>query len=190
MGKKDRIKRKRAQNEAEKKNGASSSSNEAGPSSSNSSQNLYESSGRIDDFVSDTLPDPKVREFVQTIMGFCMTGERTNQVFVWRGIGSNGKTTLSKFLKNISPFTVSLSPEILYDERSYEDIVDAVGRKTRCLIIDNFPEDKDPDHNILEEILDETCAKIIIITKRMTDFDVGGDFKERMVYINFPTKFV
>lgn len=187
MGKKDRIKKKKAQENLEKVN----VSNSNGESSSvpEELQILYKASGEIEKFMSEIQPIQQNRESLQSLMGYCLSGERLWQAFVWRGTGSNGKTTVAKMLKGISPFTVFLNPDILYKKRSCKDLVNIIGRSTRCLIVDDFPADKNPDPVILSTIIDETTAKIIIITNRMTDFDVG-EFKDRMIYVPFQTKFV
>jgi phage/plasmid-associated DNA primase len=173
MGKKDRIKRQRA---------LAKEQGESKPKLPLPS---------VDEFVADIQPDPKARERLQTIMGFCLTGEKSEYVFVFRGDGSNGKTTMAKMLRNISPFTVTQSPDFLFRSFNNEDrIVNLVGKSSRCLIVDDFPKDKELRVDTLETIMENTRAKIIIITDRMTDFNVGEEFKSKMIYVDFPTKFV
>lgn len=53
-------------------------------------------------FINRILPDPEVRLFVQKLLGYCLTGDTSEQIFViFYGTGKNGKSKLVDLIRKI-----------------------------------------------------------------------------------------
>lgn len=68
-------------------------------------------------FVTDVLPDPDVRGFVQRLCGYALLGKVTEHVLpVLTGDGGNGKTTLVEtVLKAFGDYGITCEPDLLVD---------------------------------------------------------------------------
>ena len=66
-------------------------------------------------FVGEVLPDPDVREFAQTLVGYALTGDTTAQIFpIAFGAGQNGKTTFFQTLRDLlGDYAGEVSPDVL-----------------------------------------------------------------------------
>ncbi len=72
-------------------------------------------------FLEEVLPDPKAREAVQLLFGYCLEpGNRYHRAFMFHGSGANGKSTLQGVLrallgpKNVSAETLQTLSKSLY----------------------------------------------------------------------------
>jgi putative DNA primase/helicase len=72
-----------------------------------------------DAFVKEVLPDAEVRQFTQTLAGYCLTGDTTAQVFPLAfGAGRNGKTTFFQTLREmLGDYAGEMSPDALMATR-------------------------------------------------------------------------
>lgn len=72
-------------------------------------------------FLRDILPDKAVREYVQKLLGYAMTGSTREQILpIWYGIGGNGKSTLKQaFLDIIGGYGME-APRGFLDTRNGE----------------------------------------------------------------------
>jgi P4 family phage/plasmid primase-like protien len=68
-----------------------------------------------DDFVKEMLPDEEVRQFTQTLAGYCLTGDTTAQIFpIAFGDGRNGKTTLFQTIREmLGDYGGDMTPDAL-----------------------------------------------------------------------------
>lgn len=57
---------------------------------------------QFEKFINRILPDPEVRLFVQKLLGYCLTGDTSEQIFViFYGTGKNGKSKLVDLIRKI-----------------------------------------------------------------------------------------
>ncbi|MCG5239540.1 phage/plasmid primase, P4 family [Azospirillum doebereinerae] len=57
---------------------------------------------QFDRFITRILPDEEVRRFVQKLLGYCLTGDTSEQIFViFYGTGKNGKSKLVDLIRKI-----------------------------------------------------------------------------------------
>jgi putative DNA primase/helicase len=74
----------------------------------------------FDKFITEVLPDPKVREFTKRVFGYAMLGRVVEHILpILVGSGCNGKTTLVEVVKAaFGDYAISAEPELLI-ERNY-----------------------------------------------------------------------
>lgn len=64
--------------------------------------NPQASAPQFDRFIKRILPDDDVRKFVQKLLGYCLTGDTSEQIFViFYGTGKNGKSKLVDLIRKI-----------------------------------------------------------------------------------------
>jgi len=75
---------------------------------------------RWEKFLKSVLPDPAVREFLQRFVGYCLTGEVTERLFVvLHGGGRNGKSVLLKMLQYVlGPYAAAAPPGLLMAKKN------------------------------------------------------------------------
>lgn len=68
-----------------------------------------------DNYLADILPDPDVRRFFQTFIGYCLTGSvKERKIVVCYGLGRNGKSVLLRVLyKLLGPYAGTIRPDML-----------------------------------------------------------------------------
>jgi hypothetical protein len=173
---------------------------------------------RIDSYIkSHFMPDDEDRRYLQTQLGFCLTGEPVNRnLFVWLGDGGNGKSVLMAMVRTVHPYACSLP---------WQDIISMTGldatRKgaehSTTLIPLKFnrlattPEPPKGAHFISEKIkvltggdpltardlhqkargseFVNTC-KLIIYTNDILGSDNDNAMTDRVRYLNFPYRYV
>jgi P4 family phage/plasmid primase-like protien len=66
-------------------------------------------------FLKQVLPDPEVRQFLQRLAGYCLTGDVSERVLPFLyGSGANGKTTLvNTFLEILAGYARQAAPDLL-----------------------------------------------------------------------------
>jgi P4 family phage/plasmid primase-like protien len=67
-----------------------------------------------------SIPDPEVREFLQRLLGSCMTGVvRDHKVVVTYGLGANGKSVITNAIrKALGDYAVILASEVLMESHN------------------------------------------------------------------------
>jgi putative DNA primase/helicase len=71
-------------------------------------------------FLTEILPDPEVRDFVQRLAGYAMLGRTPEHILpIFTGIGANGKSTLVGLLQQaFGDYAITTDPEMLVDKGS------------------------------------------------------------------------
>lgn len=71
----------------------------------------------FDKFITEVLPDPDVRDFVQRVFGYALKGKVTEHVLpILTGVGCNGKTTLVELMLRVfGDYGISADPELLVE---------------------------------------------------------------------------
>lgn len=66
-------------------------------------------------FLAEVLPDPEVREFLQTYVGYCLSGSvKERLIVVFYGLGRNGKSVLLRVLYSLlGPYCGTIRPDML-----------------------------------------------------------------------------
>lgn len=66
-------------------------------------------------FLAEVLPDPEVREFLQTYVGYCLSGSvKERLIVVFYGLGRNGKSVLLRVLYALlGPYCGTIRPDML-----------------------------------------------------------------------------
>lgn len=60
------------------------------------------SAPRFEKFLAEIMPDPEMREFLQRVFGYCLTGSiREHKFFLFWGGGRNGKSTLINVIRHV-----------------------------------------------------------------------------------------
>jgi P4 family phage/plasmid primase-like protien len=83
-------------------------------------------------FLEEILPDAPVRRFVKRWLGYCITGDVSEQCLVFaHGGGANGKSTLAGAIMDaLGPYARQAAPDLLtyhYSERHPTELADLVG---------------------------------------------------------------
>jgi putative DNA primase/helicase len=70
---------------------------------------------RWETFISEIMPDPEIRGFAQTLAGYCLSGDVSEQVFpIAFGGGQNGKTVFFETLRDmLADYAGEVSPDVL-----------------------------------------------------------------------------
>ena len=170
--------------------------------------------GIVREFLSSIQPNPDNLEYVQKMMGLCISNEPPNRrLFIFLGSGGNGKTILNTLLRSVSPMVTELKQSALLSRKLIDEPPSGHTsaltplKYNRCAIIsETNPDQKlytglvkkltggDPVvlrklHQEQEEPKPIYC-KIIICSNN--EFDYSGDdgLRDRLNYIYFPNRFV
>jgi P4 family phage/plasmid primase-like protien len=124
------------------------------------------------DFLERVLPDPEVREYVQRMAGYCMTGSTTEEAFfLMVGTGQNGKTTFVETIRSVlGDYTMAL-PEMMLMRQRADTIPNDVARLpgVRLGTISETQEDRG---------LNEERIKALVSGDRITARFLHGEFFE------------
>ena len=128
------------------------------------------------------LGNKKMITYLQTLLGYCMTGlncEKKNIVFL--GNGMNGKTTLLYLLNKLSAdYSKKLSPKDM-------DLLDNI----RMGFIDNFNMKYHYNYFVYKNIADNVNGKLITVIDSTNNVDkYGKRFKQHSIIVPFGAKFV
>ena len=162
-------------------------------------------------------PDDEDRKYLQTQLGFCLTGEPLDRnLFIWLGEGGNGKSILMSLVRGINPYTCTLPwQEII--SISGNDQTRKGSEHTTSLIplkysrMATIPEPPKGAHFISEKIkiltggdiisardlnqkslgseFTNTC-KLIIYTNELLGSDNDNAMTDRIKYLKFPYRYV
>lgn len=70
---------------------------------------------KLNEFINQILPDPELRIFVLKLLALSLTGIFIERLFIWIGVGANGKTSLMNLLHRVlgSDYMTSVKPHLL-----------------------------------------------------------------------------
>ena len=131
---------------------------------------------RFDRFLNEVfLEDKQLIEYVLRMLGYALTGETVEQkVFIWYGIGANGKTTLSETLLTIlggyaKPTELDM---LLSGDRSQVRLLESVGKLKgiRLAIASETDSTRKFAENMVKRLSGEETLTGAVLTKGQFDF--------------------
>lgn len=160
---------------------------------------------RFEKFLGETFNDPEVLEYVQTHLGYCLTGETGENVLAfWLGTGRNGKSVFAELvLKIMGEYATPTTDTLLIKQQFHSDyeIMTLLGK--RFAVASEVDPDATFDEQKVKKITGgdtlsgrlpyeshtefQNKAKIIVLANHQpTVKRGGGSFWRRMRVIDFP----
>ena len=154
------------------------------------------------------LPDPDVREFLQTFVGYCLTGSiKERLIVVFYGLGRNGKSVLLRVLYELlGPYAGTIRPDMLLVRGGEPHPTEEAALQGKRLVVTSevrkgrrFDEekvkgltggDKRAARRMHEDFWDlEPTAKIIVAANHKPGVsDASDSFWDRMALVPFKVR--
>lgn len=134
---------------------------------------------RFEKFLNQVMPDKEIQMFLQRFLGYCLTGQTSEQVFsIFYGHGSNGKGTLLDTVKEIiGPYAKTTDPSTIIQKKqersSTNDLADLKG--ARLVLTSENEANQVIDEGRIKRITGQEDLKCRFLYKEF--FDYTPEFK-------------
>lgn len=135
------------------------------------------------------LGDLDLIEFMRRAMGYCLTGDRREQVlFFWYGLGANGKSVLAEFLQWIGgSYTLKLPASVLMQSKGDRHPTElAQLRGKRLAVSSELDEASSFNESLIKELTGDTTLTARFMRADFFEFGmtqkhvIVGNFKPRL----------
>ena len=135
------------------------------------------------------LGDRDMMAFMRRAMGYCLTGDRREQVlFFWYGLGANGKSVLAEFLQSlVGNYSIKLPASALMQTRGERHPTElAQLRGKRLAVSSELEESSFFNESLLKELTGDTTLSARFMRQDFFEFSmtqkhvIVGNYKPRL----------
>jgi P4 family phage/plasmid primase-like protien len=130
---------------------------------------------KCDKYLAEAQPDPKVRRYLQALIGYCLTGRvNLEQIYFFKGTGRNGKGVFIETLRAIAgDYAVVASPTLIlrqHNSAPHPTNLAAI-RGKRWATISELPQNGELDTEVIKSITGGNKQTARKMHQDFSDFD-------------------
>lgn len=112
--------------------------------------------GNVMKIISQIIPNPNIRTYMLKVMSVCLTGQIVQNVFLYNGAGSNGKSLLLNLLRlTLGPYCCKIPVSLITQKRSAADCATpqlARAQRARCIVFSEPNKNDKLNAGIIKEL--------------------------------------